>query len=211
MKRIAGILLFASLIVPSLVSAQELRLADKKEAAGVASVAVVRDSKTPDKVKLTLTMPFQYNTCVRHETRMVYGQDSSCGYDTRYESRTSCSNRQVCTVYKDGVCKSSKTERSCHTTSVPVTVTRSCYHPETYCAEYGTVTYNEQHTVKLKFGKLDSLKAGEEERYLIEGRQRSYGSSNADFKATVIDSLEPTSTKSKAFLGSDTIVFERAK
>lgn len=213
MKNWGTVLLFTSFVMASASFAQaprDLYLSKKKEAAQAASVVVVRDHRTPSKVKLTLDIPFDYRVCVRHETRMVYGQDSSCGYDTRYESHQVCSTQTTCTVRKNGVCKASTSSRSCHTERTPVTVMRSCYHPETYCAEYGTVTRREERTVKLKFNGLDDLKAGEEERFMIEGRQRRYDSSNADYAATVIDSIEPTEAQVKSFLG-DRVVFKRTK
>lgn len=186
---------------------QEIRLGKKDAVANGDRIVVVRDHLTPKKVKLYLDIDYSYSVCVRHDTRTVYGQDSSCGYDTHYESRETCSTDSVCEVWLDGECRSSRSEHSCSTESVPVSVMRSCYYEETYCSEYGTQTSTRSTKVNLKFkSRLHDLKAGEEERFEISGRQTAYGSMSARFTANVLSSVEPTETDVRYF-GTDRVVF----
>ncbi|MBL7716381.1 MAG: hypothetical protein JNL01_13020 [Bdellovibrionales bacterium] len=170
-------------------------------------VIVVRDHLTSKKVTLYLDIDYDYEVCLREGTRMVYGQDASCGYDTHYESRETCTTTETCDVWKNGECRSTKSETSCSTESVPVEVMRSCYYPETYCAETGTETQTISRRLFLKFNKMHELRTGEEERFHISGRQSSYDSFSTTFDVKVLNAVEKTTAKVRTAF-NDRIVFK---
>ncbi len=97
---------------------------------------LVRTATTPEEVTLfTNGIPANQLYCAQYATRMVWGQHPSCGTDVRYVYR--CDRDRYGRTY-------------CH--YVPVYYTRSCYYPETYCAQYATrqIQLNDSFTLKFK-------------------------------------------------------------
>lgn len=204
--------LFFSILFTSQAFANdaEVILNAKEVAANTTSVVIVRTAQTPQKVTLALEVPFARTVCLRTDTRQVYGADPSCGYDTEMVSREVCSSHSVCETSLNGVCQRYRDVGNCHTVTEPVSVMRSCYHSESFCAQYGTRTDTQTEKVLLSFKKLEKLEADRQQRFLITGRQNRHDGSNDKYSASVVYSERKVDIKITDFLG-DKIVFKNGE
>jgi hypothetical protein len=190
-KLTSGLALAFTLIGLSagVVGAQEIIPLTSTEAQAKGDDAiVVRDARTPDKVKLQLEIPFGESVCVRYETRYETVRDSRCGYDVIPQYRRVCSTRTVCEVSRNGVCQRSRNETVCRDVPSAVRVPRVCTLPYTYCAQHSVERDIRARNVTLDFSKLSNLEAGQEQRIRIRGKQKRLDSAREKFSASVLES-----------------------
>lgn len=167
------------LFMCSLVQANEVELDSQEINLSSNIVTLIRDARTPDKVKLSVPVPLTFNVCVRYDTRVVFGQHESCGYDTiwRWECRDVCVRSKPCDSGHSS-CGCIEWENRCG--NYPTNVMRSCYHPETYCAEYGQQVRSDRRKVTISFKDAKVLSDSEQEKFNLSLVQKYQDGTNAD-------------------------------
>jgi hypothetical protein len=84
---------------------------------------------------------------------------------------------------------------------------RSCYVPQTFCAQYGTNVQTAPDEVKIKF-KLAKLADGEEETFSVKAEQKNYDGSNVVYDIKGLQTKVPVKIKSKGWFGNDSYVID---
>lgn len=162
------------------------------------TATVVRTADTPKVVKVYMQVPMGERVCEETGTRMVFGRNPVCGYDTVLRSVW----RSYCVRYERsprGGTRCVAWQRRLET--YPVSVMRACDYPVNYCVRYGTATHFETKKVKLVFRKAKKLSGSEQETFLLSGDQRAVDSSNADFTMKPLDTQATYEVKSSDFFG----------
>ena len=163
-------------------AATVLTLNAEKMSVGTSKLTLERTSETPEKVKLEILVPRIFTECVEYSTRIVYGPDASCGYDTvwNWECREVCVDYRQCSSgnYNNDNCGCQQYANRCD--NYPTNVMRSCNHPETYCSDYEDVNHPTTKIVRLNFKKAAPLAEGEVEKFSLEMEQRYKGGYNID-------------------------------
>lgn len=142
---------------------------------------LTRTNQTPKKIKIEMMVPMSEPICERHETRMVYRTSSiHCGsvVERRVVQDRECVQRDAnnrCVTYR-------RTERVV-TRHIP----RTCLVPETYCAQYGSVTDYEKDSVTIEFKNASTLADGQQELFSIRAEQKRMGSDSVNY---MIETLE---------------------
>jgi hypothetical protein len=185
------------------VFAQEQVILDREEVFASSDTAIlVRTNQTPDKVTLKMSVPMNQNACVMYSERnLLVTSGSRCGY--HYNDRVDVV--RVC-IARDsrGNCRRYETQRRVRTVSVP----RTCYVVERYCADYGTITTRETDGVVIKFKNANALEADQTEEFIIRARQNSINSSNVVYDLDVMKALQTYQVENRGILGFDRIVIQ---
>ncbi|MGK0367506.1 MAG: hypothetical protein ACI9QD_000642 [Thermoproteota archaeon] len=181
-----------------------LELNQKKIRVSTDSTIIVRNHKTPKKVKIKMQVPMKARRCVESATRRVTRRDPVCGHHTERRVRNCrnvCVKRRTCpTGATNCVNKCIKTQRRCDVSHVRVT--NICSFQEPYCVRTSVVRVGSQtEQVTIKFKNLPTLREGEEERFMLRASQRSIGGSGVRFTIKGERTLEDYKIKTREFLG----------
>lgn len=163
---------------------------------------IVRTSKTPETVKITMDVPMDHTICTQYGTQYVYGQNSYCGYATT--TRLVC--RDVCvqtSAPNSGTCV--RRVRRCENEAY--TYMRSCHYPVTSCVQRGIVTSEAGDQVTIDF-KLPPLVEGETEEFQLFAEQKYRDGSNVVFNLRQLTGAA-AEIKNIRVLGLDKIVVKR--
>ncbi len=183
----------ASAFAETVGYAGDVVLNAKKVHIDASTATVVRTADTPKTVKVFMQIPMGERVCEETATRMVYGRNPVCGYDTIYRTEV----RNVCVRYNGNRCV--VWERRLVT--FPVSVMRACEYPVTYCVRYGTQTHFETQKVKLILRNAAKLSGSEQETFLLSGEQPSVGASGADFTLKPLNTRSTYEVKNSSFFG----------
>ncbi|MFY7993687.1 MAG: hypothetical protein ACOVP4_10370 [Bacteriovoracaceae bacterium] len=195
--------LFALIICASAFAQEKVYLDSKDVTINDSQAVLVRTNKTPNKVKLTFTVPMSDSVCTQYDTRYVIRTSGAyCGYATTFR----IINERICT-------RRNPRNNSCirfetRTRRVAYRFARSCPVPETYCSRYGSVTTSESDKVTIKFKNLPALADSEEETFVVSAKQKRYGSSNVVYDVTAEETVQPYVVKNRGFLGIDKFVIQ---
>jgi hypothetical protein len=164
---------------------------------------IVRTSQTPETVKITFQIPMAERVCDRYETRSVLVTSTlQCGQDrviVRVRVADVCTRRNP--VSNQCLRMEQRFEDRVSYR------TRSCYVPQTVCAQYGTSVQTAPDEVKIKF-KLADLAAGEEETFSVKAQQKNYDGTNVVYDIKGISTKVPVKVKSKGWFGTDSYIID---
>lgn len=216
MKKILALLVLS--ISVGAVAQVEMN-SDEVEVSGNQSI-IVRTSKTPEKVKLTLyKIPIESTVCMEHAYVPV---QSTCSVQ-----RSQTVQVRTCTMENvpvpnpprgpryNGTSSPTRTERRevCRTT--PRTTYTTEYYPcvrQEYRCVYSEVreTGTVNDSVKLKFKNLPALGGSETETFSIKAEQKDVDGSNIIYTISPVSTLENKAYEvvKKGILGFDSYVIQ---
>lgn len=194
---------------------------DEVEVRGDQSI-IVRTSKTPDKVKLTLNnIPVQSSVC----NEVAYRQYNSICTNTVpvREERVTCRDivetRPTPSTPRgpryngtSAPTTTTTTRRVCTKTYATVyrQVSTPCIRTESYCAKPGISTSYTSDSVKIKFKDLPALGGSEQETFSITAEQKDVDNSNIIYRITPINTINNKAYEvvKKGILGFDSYVIQ---
>lgn len=190
------ITLVALLFSLSSYAQERIELDGKEVSVNAAEALVIRTEKTPSVVEIEFKVPLQKSVCERTEIRHVLRTSAVyCGEDVRI--RRVSMGRVCVTQAENGRCLHYREQWREEHYRVP----RTCMVPESYCAQYGTITSFKRDTMKIKFKDLPELAGPEYETFYIEADQKTYNSNNVIYKVTPHETLRNYKVKQKKILG----------
>ena len=200
--------LFALLVlsVSMEAMAQERVLLNSKSVKVESETAtLVRTSKTPNTIEVTMKVPMINNVCV--DPRSEYVQRICQNPVAEYREREVCTNT---TVQVPGTPASNprgprynnpgsttttttETRSSCHIERYPtgrtLYVPYDCSYTNYWCARHEEVVTPEYDKVKIKFKNLPFLGGSEEETFQVTADQRVEDGTNVDYKIVPVQTL----------------------
>lgn len=175
----------------------EITLNSDQVSIDASTATVVRTAATPNVVKVQMQIPMGERVCEETGTRMVFGRNPVCGYDTVLQTRIIT----YCARYVTGPRGTRCVAYGQRYETYPVSVMRACEYPVTYCVRYGTATHFEGKKVTLVFRNAAKLAAGEQETFLLSGDQTAVDSQDADFTLKSLSTKAPYEMKHSDFFG----------
>jgi hypothetical protein len=174
----------------------------------VDNIEIVRTAHSPKKVKIKMTIPLWDQAKVRGDQFRVRYSSRICKTKTQKmrAQGANCQSKVEC-IRKDrfGNCVRSQTVTHCrqHYSSAV------CQSP----AKKMTVMCQGSRTAKvtIDFSKLDSLKEGERETFILRGWQVKKGKKRVRFSLAAKETQEDYIIKYRNFLGKKIKVFSRSK
>lgn len=201
MKKI--ITLLSLTLALSAFAQERVELTSKKIEVKSAAATLIRTNKSPSSIELSFIVQMDQSVCQRYETRYVVRSDGAyCGW-----------NEHTRRVYVGKVCVRTNPANECirwgdQYRTETVRVPRTCPVPETYCAQYGTVTVPKKDSMSIKFKNLPALGDSESESFLVVAKQKSYDSSDVVYEVTPKETLRPYKVKQKKVLFVKTDSYE---
>lgn len=207
--------------------AQERVVLNSKSVKAASDTAtLVRTSKTPNTVQVTMRVPMANTFCA--EPRSQYVQRTCQNPVAEYREREVCvdttvqvpgtapatprgpryNNPGTATTTHAEVRRSCRIERVA--TGRTLYIPYDCSYTNTWCDRYATNVQREDDNVKIKFKNLPALGGTEEETFKITARQRTTDSSNVDYDIAPVKTTEGRQyeVSKKGILGYDSYVIE---
>jgi hypothetical protein len=180
----ASFFLFAAgLALNSMSFAEEINL-NSRSATTSNNATLIRTAESPEKVKLTVSVPMQETVCTKYDQVLVFGPDASCGYEQIFYPCGGGANGRYGRPYGH-ICYYSRI--------------RSCQHMESRCVQTGIQSYNDTREVTIKF-KNNIPAAGKSESYQLTANQRGINARSVDFTLRALNTEAPVEIKELDFI-----------
>lgn len=161
---------------------------------------LVRTNRTPNKVKVTFTVPMSNTVCQRYDSRVLSRTVMvHCGTDYRIEPffTTECFRRNP----HNGQCLATRQVR--HERRIPIQ--RMCptvqHYTETFCAQHGTAVTHEADSMKLNFKKLPRLGDSEADSFIVRAHQENHGGNNVVWEMSAVQTTHEYKIGRRKVLG----------